>query len=113
MIFFVLAHAWSVLLDLFSLIGRSDYDKEVEILLLRQQLRILQRKRPCPPRLSRWEKLALAVLAAKLTAVGGSARNRLGQIVLVFKPQTLLQWQRELVRCTWTCTRTDEVLCQG
>ncbi|HSH77975.1 MAG TPA: integrase core domain-containing protein [Herpetosiphonaceae bacterium] len=104
MIYFILARIFSCLLDLFAIMWRSDHEKDLEILLLRQQLRILQRKRPCPPRISRWEKLALAVLVAKLTAVGGSARNRLGQIVLVFKPETLLKWHRELVRRKWTFT---------
>ncbi|HSH78364.1 MAG TPA: helix-turn-helix domain-containing protein [Herpetosiphonaceae bacterium] len=104
MIYFLLAHMFAFLLDLIAIAWRSDHEKDLEILLLRQQLHILQRKRPGPPRISRWEKLALAVLAAKLTAVGSSARSRMGQIVLVFKPETLLKWHRELVRCKWTFT---------
>ena len=68
MLFFLLAQAFSLLLDLIWLGRRADHDKDVEILLLRQQLRILQRKQPRPPRISRWEKLTLLVLAGKLTA---------------------------------------------
>ena len=49
MIFFLLAHTLSLLLDLIWLRCRADHDKDVEILLLRQQLRILQRKQPGPP----------------------------------------------------------------
>ena len=105
MIYFVLARILVFLLDLIVTLSRSDQEKDLEILLLRQQLRILQRKHPHPPRISRWEKLALAVLAAELTAVGSSARHRLGQIALVFKPETLLKWHRELVRRNWTFTR--------
>ncbi len=104
MIYFLLAQIWAFLLDVLAIAWRSGHEKDLEILLLRQQLHILQRKHQRPPRISRWEKLALAVLAAKLTAVGGSARNRLDQIMLVFKPETLLKWHRELVRCTWTLT---------
>ncbi len=85
---------------------RSDHEKDVEILLLRQQLRILQRKQPHPPRLSRWEKLGLAVLTARLAAVNSQARTRLSQIVLLFKPETVLKWHRELVRRKWTFART-------
>ncbi len=50
----------------------------------------------------RWEKLTLVVLASKLTAMTTSTRARLGQVVLLFKPETVLKWHRELVRCKWT-----------
>jgi putative transposase len=40
----------------------------------------------------------LVVLAAKLTAMTNSARARLGQVVFLFKPETLLKWHRALVR---------------
>ncbi len=106
MIFLLLAHAISLLLDLILLVGRSDHDKDVEIVLLRQQLRILQRKQPRPPRISRWEKLALLVLARKLTTMSNHARGKLGQVVLLFKPETLLKWHRELVRRKWTFKQT-------
>ena len=105
MIFFLLAHAWALLLDLIWLGRQSNLDKDVEILLLRQQLRILQRKQPRPPRISRWERLTLLVLAGKLTAMTNSARIRLGQLVFLFKPETLLKWHRELVRRKWTLRR--------
>lgn len=109
MIYFVLAHIWAFLLDLIAITRRSDREKDLEILLLRQQLRILQRKQPHPPHIARWEKLGLVVLAAKLMAVSSSARTRLDQVVLLFKPATLLTWHRELVRRKWTftCRRTS------
>jgi hypothetical protein len=44
--FFLLAQAFSLLLDLILLGRRTNIDKDAEILLLRQQLRILQRKHP-------------------------------------------------------------------
>ncbi len=102
MFFFVLAHVWSALLDLIWCGRHAGRDKDIEILLLRQQLRILQRKQPRPPRISRWEKLALLMLAGKLTRLSTSARQRLAQVVVLFKPETLLTWHRELVRRTWT-----------
>ena len=46
MLFFLLAQAFSLLLDLIWLRHRAEQDKDVEILLLRQQLRILQRAKP-------------------------------------------------------------------
>jgi transposase InsO family protein len=102
MIFFLLAHVWSVLLDLMWLGHRTQYDNDIEILLLRQQLLILQRKQLHPPRISRWEKLTLLIFASKLTIMTSSARTQLSQVVLLFKPETLLKWHRELVRRKWT-----------
>ncbi len=87
MIYFLLARTFAFLLDLLAIMWRSDHEKDLEILLLRQQLRILQRKHPHPPRLSRWDKLGLVVLTARLTAVNSQARARLSQIVLLFKPE--------------------------
>ena len=86
MLFFLLAHAFSLLLDLIWLGRRAEPDKEIEILLLRQQLRILHRKHPHAPRISRWQKLTLVVLAGKLTTMTSSGRARLGKVVLLFKP---------------------------
>ena len=74
MIFFFLQQLLSFLFDLRTVTRRSERDKDVEILLLRQQLRILQRKHPCPPRISRWEKVPLLVLAGKLTRLTNNSR---------------------------------------
>ncbi len=102
MLFLLLAHAFSLLLNIIWVGHRAEHDKDVEILLLRQQLRILQRKQLRPPHLSRWEKLTLLVLSSKLTVMTNSAQTRLSQVVLLFKPDTLLKWHRELVRRKWT-----------
>jgi Homeodomain-like domain len=76
--------------------------KEVEILLLRRQLAILQRTQALPPRLTRWEKLTLAMLANRLTRLCGGARVRLDACLLLFRPDTVLRWHRDLVRRKWT-----------
>lgn len=65
----------------------------------------LQRCHPTATRISRWEKLGLAVLAASLTTLGLEGRHRLNQVSLLFKPDTLLKWHRELVRRKWTFKR--------
>jgi cytochrome c-type biogenesis protein CcmH/NrfG len=102
MVFFLLAQAFSLFLDLIGLRHQTEHDKELEILLLRQQLRILQRKQSHAPRITRWEKLTLIVLARQLTGFTSGARCRLSHVVLLFKPDTLLKWHRELVRRKWT-----------
>ena len=102
MIFSVLAQLVGLLLDLGRLLMRADQSKDVEILLLRRQLAILQRTQARPPRLTRWEKLTLAVLANQLMRLCGGARARLDACLLLFRPDTVLRWHRDLVRRRWT-----------
>src|SRR5215208_8263155 len=91
--FLVLHVVLSFLLDLAHVLTRSDHDRAVELLLVRQQLRLYERTAR-QPRPSRWEKVALASLAARLPD--------LSRVALVFTPATLLRWHREIVRRTWT-----------
>ncbi len=102
MFFFLTVQVLSVLLDFMTIVGRAHHDKDIEILLLRQQLRVLQRKQSYPLRISRWEKLTLVVLARKLIVRTTGTRTRLPHIVFLFKPKTILKWHRELVRRKWT-----------
>src|SRR5579859_2387092 len=102
MVFAALARLLAVLIDLVTTVWRSDREKDLEILLLRRQLAILQRAQARPPRLSRWEKLGLAVLAAKLGGLSSAGRARLRESLLLFKPETVLGWHRALVRRKWT-----------
>ncbi len=95
MLYHVLTQLISLLLDLFAISHRSHSQKDLEILLLRQQLRILQRHHPVTPRISRWEKLGLAVLAAKFIGNGRGAKSKLDQVLLLFKPETVLRWHRD------------------
>jgi putative transposase len=102
MLYPVFAQLISLLLDLFAIRCRSDRQKDLEILLLRRQLRILPRHHPTAPRVSPWEKLGLAVLAARFTGLGRGAKSQLNQVLPLFKPDTVLKWHRELVRRKWT-----------
>jgi hypothetical protein len=109
MVFFVLASLLSWLIDLATLRIRSDRARELEILLLRRQLAILQRTQPRPPRLSRWEKLGLAVLVGKLGALPRQTRSRVQESLRLVTPATVLRWHRELVRRKWTIQRPRSV----
>jgi putative transposase len=73
--------------------GRGDRDKDLEILVLRHQLKVLQR-RAGRPRLRRMDRILLAAAARVLP------RDRWTSFVVA--PQTLLRWHRELVRRKWT-----------
>jgi putative transposase len=102
MLFMLIAQLVSLFLDLFTISRPSERHKDLPILLLRQQLRILQQRHPAAPRISRWEKLGLAVIAARLAAIGREGRVLLNGVSLLFKPDILLRWHRHLVRRKWT-----------
>lgn len=102
MLYHLFAQLIALLFDLFTTRGRSEQQKDLEILLLRQQLRILQRHHPTAPRLARWEKFGLVVLAARFTGLGPGAKTKLNQALLLFKPDTVLKWHRDLVCRKWT-----------
>ena len=84
------------LVDLLSVQSKTSLAKDLEILALPHQLRLLQRQQKSKPRCSRFEKLLLAVAKLKTLLEHGS--NRLDHCLLVFKPETVLKWHRELVR---------------
>ena len=104
MLYSLLALVLSFLLDLVAMAWLSDHEKDLELLVLRQQVRILQRKLSHPPRLARSEKLTLAVLAAKLRYLLPGTRTQLRQILVLCKPDTVLKWHGDLVRRKWTFT---------
>ena len=103
----VLAHLVTFLVDLVLGLRWRDRDKDLQILVLRHQVRLLQRQRPRPPRLTRGEKLTLAVLAAALARLTAGPRGQLDRCLLLFKPDTVLRWHRELVRRKWTYRRRN------
>jgi putative transposase len=72
---------------------RSEFAKDVELLVLRHQVSVLRRQQPRPP-VQAADRAFLAALARILPS-----RRRRGLIVT---PQTLLRWHRELVRRQWT-----------
>ena len=84
-------------------------EQDLEILVLRHQLRLLQRKVEHAPRLSRFEKRILAVLATRFKASVHGLRQRLEQSRLLVKPDTMLKWHRELVARKWTFRRKGKV----
>lgn len=102
MIWFAIAHIISTLLEWIRIGRLSDQEKDLEILILRHQLDILERKHKKPIRPSRVEKLTLAVLTYKLKHVTNRTTNQLRGIIRIFQPETVLRWHRELVRKKWT-----------
>jgi putative transposase len=81
------------LLGWMVLCTRSDSTKEIEILVLRHQLAVLQRRTP-RPWISRTDRAVIAALSRLLPV-----RRRLGLLVT---PSTILRWHRDLVTHRWT-----------
>jgi transposase InsO family protein len=86
---------WSLrhLLEFVALRFRSEREKEIEILLLRQQLRVLERQ-VARPQLSPADRALLAAFSRVLP------RRAWGSFFVT--PATLLRWHRELVARRWT-----------
>ena len=82
-----------LVLDVLVLRGRRDRSKDVEILVLRHQLAVLQRQISRP----RFESDDRAILTAMSRIIG---RDRWS--IFVVKPDTLLGWHRRLVANHWT-----------
>jgi hypothetical protein len=84
---------FSKLLGWIVLRTRSDTTKEIEILVLRHQLAVLQRRTP-RPRMTWTDRAVIAALTRLLPV-----RRRLGLLVT---PTTILRWHRQLIARHWT-----------
>src|SRR6266498_679975 len=95
--------SWHVLFALLYLLLRrvvrliagssNDLDRDIELAVLRHELMVLKRH-VGRPRLRRRDRLFMAAL--------GSVLSRARWSSFLVSPQTLLRWQRDLVRRKWT-----------
>jgi putative transposase len=102
MFFRLVMFVWEFVLDLVTVMRMTDDEKDLEIMLLRQQLRIMERKQERGPQIPRWQKVPMAVLAGRLKDKASNAREALAESVRLFKPDTVIGWHRALVRRKWT-----------
>lgn len=105
MISTLLMSLFSIFFDLLAIIRNSKSEKDLEILILRQQVRILQRKTKTPLQISDPERMVLATLLDRYCKFKDGTRQHLNRVMLIFKPDTVLRWHRELVRRKWTFKR--------
>jgi transposase InsO family protein len=82
-----------LVLDLLVLRGRTDRSKDVEILVLRHQLAVLQRQHP-HPRFVPDDRVILTALSRVVR------RDRWS--LFIVQPDTILRWHRRLVANHWT-----------
>jgi transposase InsO family protein len=88
---------YMILRGMFRLVPSGDErEREIEILVLRHQIKVLGRKAG-RPKLKRLDKVLLAAAARMLPAERRSS--------FLVKPATLLRWHRELIRRKWTYLR--------
>lgn len=80
------------------LLPGSDRDKDIEILVLRHQLTVLQRQ-VAKPAFTSGDRFVLAGLLGLLP------RGKLRHLALLVRPETVLRWHRDLLR------RRDAVAC--
>ncbi len=102
MVWFMVLQVCSPILELVRRGWKSESEKDLEILPLRHQLAIVERKQAKPVRLSRGEKLMLVVLATTLKTKTGRTIKEMGEVIRIVKPATLFRWHRQLVRRKWT-----------
>jgi putative transposase len=80
-------------IQLLALLARSDPAKDLELMVLRQQLTVLRRQVP-RPRLEPTDRALMAAISRVLP------RSRWSCFLV--KPETLLRWHRRLVAGAWT-----------
>ena len=75
MLFRMVLFVWEFVLDVVAVSRMTEDEKDLEILLLRQQLRIVERKQDRGPQILRWQKVPLAVLANRLKQKASHSRK--------------------------------------
>jgi hypothetical protein len=109
MAWFILSQIYSTIVTLLRLGFTSDKDKDLEILILRQQLNILQRQIDKPIKPNRAEKLTLAVLSANLKNQTNRPVKQFQNLIRVFQPETVFRWHKQLVKRKWTYAKKNKV----
>jgi hypothetical protein len=100
--FRIVLFIWEFVLDVAAVSQLTENEKDLEILLFRQQLRIVERKQERGPQIPRWQKVPLAVVAMRLKQKARHSREALEDSIRLFKPATVIGWHREAVRRKWT-----------
>src|SRR5689334_220779 len=102
MVWYFLHMMVTLVWDALCLSRLSPDDKTLELLVLRQQLIILRRHQKRGPAISSSEKFLLLTLVDRLCGLGQPGKTRLEQLILIFKPETLLRWHHALIKKKWT-----------
>jgi putative transposase len=93
---------WAFVLDVVAVCRLTEGEQDLEIMLRRQQLRIVERKQARGPHIPRWQKVPLAALTVQMKDRASNARTALRESVCLFKPATVRGWHQAMVRRKWT-----------
>jgi putative transposase len=105
---FIVTQLFSILIQLIRIGKMSDQEKDLEIMILRYQLDMAERKLQTPLKPTRAEKLTLAVLVTKLKQGTKRSASQLRDLIRLFQPETVLRWHRQLVRRKWTYDQNNK-----
>jgi putative transposase len=102
MFWLLVAQIFSALVSLIQIGRMAESNKDLEIMVLRYQPGIAERKMQKPVRINRAERLTLAVLAAKLKKQTDRPASQFKHMIRLVQPETVFRWHRDLVRRKWT-----------
>ncbi len=74
---------FALALDLLHVVTRGRPDLAVEVVVLRQQVRMYRRQARRAPRLARWDKVLLAAIVTRYRALAGA--------IVSVQPETVLR----------------------
>lgn len=77
-------------------------EKALATLFRRPQRAIVRRRQKRGSSLSRPEKLLFTALVDKLKRAKAPLREQFGPVLVLFQPETVLRWHRQLLRKQWT-----------
>jgi putative transposase len=97
-----------LVLDVIAVARMTDDERDVEILLVRQQLRIVERDQERGPQVPRWQKVPLVALVLRLKRKAHHSPRVLKESMRLFKPATVIGWHHEIVRHKWTNQQTRQ-----
>ena len=90
MFFQMMLFGLTFLLDLVVICRTADDEKDLELLLLRQQMRIVERRQERGLHIPRWQKVLLAALVHRLMTTATNASESLAANVRLFRPETII-----------------------
>lgn len=85
MAWFIFNHIFSTILSIINITRLSNQEKDLEILILCQQLSILQRKHNSLIRSHLVEKMTLALLTARLKRITHRSANQMRDVIRIFQ----------------------------